>query len=84
MRVYYSIVYEERGGKGSAQQPLLQQIHINNSRKYQTHLMHLDASLSDYSALYEKDHFNQTQAEFKKEAKGQTKHATQKKRGEKR
>jgi len=32
--------------------------------------------------LYEKDHFNQTQAKFKMEAKGQSKHAAQKK-GEK-
>ena len=31
--------------------------------------------------MYEKDHFNQTQAEFKKEAKGQSKHAAQKKGG---
>jgi len=36
-----------------------------------------------YSALYEKDHFNQAQAEFKKEAKGQSKHTAQKKRGKK-
>jgi len=34
-----------------------------------------------YSGLYENDHFNQAQAEFKKEAKGQSKHAAQKKRG---
>ncbi len=34
-----------------------------------------------YSALYEKDHFNQEQAEFRKEAKGQSKHAAQKKGG---
>jgi len=30
-----------------------------------------------------KDHFNQTQAEFKKATNGQSKHAAQKKRGEK-
>ena len=38
----------------------------------------------NYSALYEKDHFNQTQAEFKKEANGQSKQVAQKKRVEKR
>ena len=34
--------------------------------------------------MYENDHFNQTQAEFKKEVKGQSKHAAQKKGGRKR
>ena len=34
-----------------------------------------------YSALYENDHFNQAQAEFKKEANGQSKPVAQKKKG---
>ena len=37
-----------------------------------------------YSFLYENDHFNQAQAEFKKEANGQSKQVAQKKRVEKR
>ena len=45
------LVYTKKREKGSARQPLLQLIHINNSRKYQTHLMHLDASLSDAAAF---------------------------------
>ena len=37
-----------------------------------------------YGPLYENDHFNQAQAEFKKEANGQSKQVAQKKRVEKR
>ena len=33
-----------------------------------------------YSFLYENDHFNQAQAEFKKEANGQSKQVAQKKK----
>ena len=36
-----------------------------------------------YSYLYENDHFNQAQAEFKKVLNGQSKHAAQKKGGKK-
>ena len=37
-----------------------------------------------YSFLYENDHFNQAQAEFKKELNGQSKPVAQKKRRKKR
>ena len=58
-RHYYGTENRKKGGKRerslsmhsalciASLQPLLQLIHINKSRKYQTHLMHLDASLSD-------------------------------------
>jgi len=36
-----------------------------------------------YSLLYENDHFNQAQAEFKKMLNGQSMHAAQKKGGKK-
>ncbi len=36
-----------------------------------------------YSGLYENDHFNKAQAEFKKVLNGQSKHAAQKKGGRK-
>ena len=40
-------------------------------------------SLDYYSFLYENDHFNQAQAEFKKELNGQSKPVAQKKKKEK-
>ena len=39
---------------------------------------------TDHSFLYENDHFNQAQAEFKKESNGQSKPVAQKKRRKKR
>ena len=62
-RHYYGTENRKKGGKKerslsmhsalciASLQPLLQLIHINKSRKYQTHLMHLDASLSDAAAF---------------------------------
>jgi len=60
-RHYYGTENRKKGGKRERSlsmhsalcivslQPLLQLIHINKSRKYQTHLMHLDASLSAWA-----------------------------------
>ena len=43
-------------------------------------LAHIVFPTVRYSALYEKDHFNQAQAEFKKELNGQSKPVAQKKK----